>query len=125
MNFLRVGKRLAQLHFGPAQGIPAVGRLAGLPEGAYVAGFRANHVRIDRPEGEAMEFRAIVTGAEITGSETFLHLDHQGQRWVGLVPGVRSIEPGTPVPVWLDPAHVYVFDEGGTLVAPASYAMVA
>jgi glycerol transport system ATP-binding protein len=125
MNFLRVGKRLAQLHFGPAQGIPAVGRLAGLPEGAYVAGFRANHVRIDRPEGEAMEFRAIVTGTEITGSETFLHLDHQGVRWVGLVHGVRSIEPGTAVPVWLDPAHVYVFDEGGTLVAPASYAMAA
>lgn len=125
MNFLRVAKRLAQLRFGSALGIPAVGRLGGLPEGAYVAGFRANHVRLDRPAGEAMEFRATVLGTEITGSETFLHLDHQGERWVGLVPGVRSIEPGTQVPVWLDPAHVYVFDEGGALVAPASYAMAA
>ena len=125
MNFLRVGKRLARLHFGPEQGIPAVGRFAGLAEGAYLAGFRANHVRLDRPEGEAMEFRATVTGAEITGSETFLHLDHQGERWVGLVPGVRAIEPGTPVPVWIDPAHVYIFGEDGALVAPASYAMAA
>lgn len=72
-----------------------------------------------------MEFRATVTGSEITGSETFLHLDHQGERWVGLVPGVRAIEPGTQVPVWLDPAHVYIFGEDGALVAPASYAMAA
>ncbi len=75
--------------------------------------------------GEAMEFRATVLGAEITGSETFLHLDHHGDRWVGLVPGVRMPEPGTAMPVWIDPAHVYVFREDGALVAPAAYAMAA
>jgi len=125
MNFLRVAKRLAQLRFGAAQGIAAVGRLSALAEGSYIAGFRANHVRLDRPAGEVLEFHATVTGTEITGSETFLHLDHAGERWVGLVPGVQAIEPGTQVPVWLDPAHVYVFGEDGALVAPASYAMAA
>ena len=125
MNFLRVGKRLGQLQFGQAQSVPAVGRLAGLAEGSYLAGFRANHVRIDRPAAEAMEFRATVLGTEITGSETFLHLDHHGERWVGLVPGVRSLEPGEAVPVWLDPAHVYVFRDDGALVAPAAYAKAA
>ena len=125
MNFLRVAKRLAQLHFGDGQAIPAVGRLSALPDGAYVAGFRANHVRLARPAGEAMRFDATVLGAEITGSETFLHLDHHGDRWVGLVHGVRSHEPGAAVPVWLDPAHVYVFRDDGALVAPASYAQAA
>jgi glycerol transport system ATP-binding protein len=62
MNFLRVGKRLAQLQFGQAQSVPAVGRLAGLADGSYVAGFRANHVRIDRPTTEAMEFNATCAG---------------------------------------------------------------
>jgi glycerol transport system ATP-binding protein len=125
MNFLRIGKRMAQLQFGGGQAIPAVGRLAGLADGAYLAGFRANHVRLDRPAGEAMEFRATVRGSEITGSETFLHLDHHGDRWVGLVPGVRTLDPGSPVSVWLDPAHVYVFREDGALVAPAAYAQAA
>jgi glycerol transport system ATP-binding protein len=72
-----------------------------------------------------MEFRAVVLGTEITGSETFVHLDHHGERWVGLVTGVRPIEPGTAVPVWLDPAHVYVFRDDGALVAPAAYAQAA
>jgi glycerol transport system ATP-binding protein len=72
-----------------------------------------------------MEFQATVLGTEITGSETFLHLDHQGERWVGLVPGVRSLEPGRLVQVWIDPAHVYVFREDGALVAPAAYAIAA
>ena len=69
MNFLRVSKRLAQLQFGQGQVVPAVGRLAGLPDGAYVAGFRANHVRIDHPASDAMQFHATVLGTEITGSE--------------------------------------------------------
>jgi glycerol transport system ATP-binding protein len=125
MNVLRVAKRLARLHFGGAQSIPAMGRLAGLPDGSYLAGFRANHLRLDRPEGDAMEFLATVTGAEITGSETFLHLDPGGERWVGHVAGVRAVETGQAVPVFLDPAHVYVFGEDGTLVAPAAYAMAA
>ncbi len=125
MNFLRALKSLAQLRFSGGQAVPAVGRLAGLGDGAYLAGFRANHVRLDRPAGEAMEFRAVVLGTEITGSETFVHLDHHGERWVGLVTGVRPIEPGTAVPVWLDPAHVYVFRDDGALVAPAAYAQAA
>ncbi len=125
MNFLRVAKRMAQLQFGGAQAIPAVGRLAGLPDGAYLAGFRANHLRIERPMGDAMEFQATVAGAEITGSETFLHLAHHGERWVGLVPGVRDLAPGITIPVWIDPVHVYVFREDGALVAPAAYAMAA
>ena len=125
MNFLPVAKRLAQIGFGTGQTVPALGRLAGLPDGTYRTGFRANHLRLERPGPEAMEFRATVTGSEITGSETFLHLSLGGERWVGLFPGVRPIDVGQPVTVWLDPAHVYVFGQDGALVAPAAYAMAA
>ncbi len=75
--------------------------------------------------------RAASSGAtlavtEITGSETFVHLDHHGERWVGLVHGVRDLQSGA-----LDRrssstrAHVYVFGEDGALVAPAAYAQAA
>jgi glycerol transport system ATP-binding protein len=62
---------------------------------------------------------------EITGSETFLHLHHGADRWVGLVHGVHDLVPGAEVSVWLDPAHVYLFDAKGALAAPAAYAMAA
>jgi glycerol transport system ATP-binding protein len=66
-----------------------------------------------------------VAVTEITGSESFLHLLHGQDRWVGLLPGVHDLAPGTELPVWLDPAHVYVFAEDGALVATAAYALAA
>ena len=74
---------------------------------------------------EAVAFPCTVAVTEITGSESFLHLDHGSDRWVGLVSGVHDYAPGTDLTVWLDPAHVYVFAENGALVAPAAYAAAA
>ena len=72
-----------------------------------------------------MAFEARLRVTEITGSETFVHLDHHGERWVGLIHGVRDLELGAMLRVWLDPAHVYVFSTDGALVAPAAYAQAA
>jgi glycerol transport system ATP-binding protein len=38
---------------------------------------------------------------------------------------VRELEIGAALPVYLDPAHVYVFGEDGRLMAPAAYALAA
>jgi glycerol transport system ATP-binding protein len=62
---------------------------------------------------------------EITGSETFIHLKHHGENWVGLVHGVKNLKIGAPLSVYLDQAHVYIFAQDGTSVAPASYAVAA
>jgi glycerol transport system ATP-binding protein len=44
---------------------------------------------------------------------------------VGLVHGVHYLTVGADVSVWLDPAYVYLFNEAGTLAAPATYAVAA
>ena len=95
-----------------------------VPDGTYSAGFRAAHLRPD-PTAGAVPLQVAVDVTEITGAETFLHLRHGDARWVALVPGVRRMEPGTPLTVWLDPAHVYLFDAGGRLARPAPYAAAA
>ena len=95
---------------------PASGPLAGLPDGGYRVGFRANHVLLERPAPTALEFRATVVGTEITGAETFLHLDHEGERWVGLVGGVRALVPGEAVTAWVEPSRLVVFDGTGRRV---------
>ena len=125
MNFLRVTKSGGRLMFGDGQSAEATGSLATLGDGAYLAGFRPNHLELDPPDTEALEFTADLAVTEITGSETFVHLDHHGERWVGLVHGVRNLELGRHLQVYLDPSHVYVFAEDGALVAPASYAQAA
>ncbi|MCA8880837.1 MAG: ABC transporter ATP-binding protein [Rhodobacteraceae bacterium] len=125
MNFLQISKTGSRLMFGDGQWVEARGALAGLENGRYLAGFRPNHVEIERHTPEAMLFTTTLAIYEITGSETFIHLDHHGARWVGLIEGVRDLEIGAELPVYLDPAHVYVFGEDGRLVAPATYALAA
>ena len=124
MNFLSVVKQGARLVFGDGQSVAALGALEGLADGRYTAGFRPNHLQIDPQQG-VMEFTARLAVTEITGSQTYVHLDHHGERWVGLVHGVRDLALGQALSVWLDPAHVYVFAEDGRLVAPAAYAQAA
>ncbi|MBJ2153821.1 ABC transporter ATP-binding protein [Paracoccus sp. IB05] len=125
MNFLAVVKEGQRLKFGSTASAPAEGSFAALPDGRYRAGFRANHLFLNRPSASAVSFRAKLSVTEITGSETFLHLGHEGERWVGLVEGVHALTPGAEVEVWLDPAHVYLFDAQGRLAAPAPYARAA
>jgi glycerol transport system ATP-binding protein len=125
MNFLQVSKTGARLMFGKGQSASALGRLADLPDGRYLAGFRPNHLEIGRHTADAVEFRATLTVTELTGSETFVHLDHHGDRWVGLIHGIHDLRLGEEIRVYLDPSHVYVFAEDGRLVAPASYALAA
>ncbi len=125
MNFLPCRKEASRLTFGESAHAPAAGPTAMLPDGTYLAGFRANHLRLNRHSGDAVEFRCTVGATEITGSETFVHLTHGADRWVGLVHGVHPLTAGTQTSIWIDPAHVYLFDSAGRLVAPAPYAMAA
>jgi glycerol transport system ATP-binding protein len=125
MNFLPVTKAGTRLAFGKGQSAPATGRFASLADGRYLAGFRPNHLEIGRHTAEAVEFQAILSVTELTGSETFVHLDHHGDRWVGLIHGIHDLTLGEELRVYLDPSHIYVFAEDGRLVAPASYAVAA
>ncbi|MDQ1899073.1 ABC transporter ATP-binding protein [Paracoccus sp. WLY502] len=98
--------------------------LVDVPDGRYVAGFRAPHLTLD-PGAGTVGLSARLDATEITGAETYLHLRHGEDRWVGLVPGVRDLPAGAALTVWLDPAHVYLFDEGGRLARAAPYAQAA
>jgi glycerol transport system ATP-binding protein len=123
MNFVACVKQGHKIHFGADTHAPADGVLAGLPDGAYTAGFRANHLQLNAHSGQSVAFDCDVTATEITGSETFLHASHGDNRWVGLVHGVHALATGQSVKLWLDPTQVYFFDPAGRLAAPAAYAV--
>ncbi|MEM9496803.1 MAG: ABC transporter ATP-binding protein [Pseudomonadota bacterium] len=129
MNFLRVSKTGGRFMFGDGQSLDTTGTLSELADGRYLAGFRPNHLEITRHSQTALAFNVTLRVTEITGSETFVHLDHgsgpDNDRWVGLVHGVHDLDADRDMTVYLDPAHVYIFGEDGTLVAPAAYALAA
>ncbi len=125
MNFLQISKTGGKLMFGEGQSLPATGKMADLPEGRYTAGFRPNHLEIEQHTDAAMRFVTKLSVTELTGSETFIHLDHHDSRWVGVIHGIHDLQPGRDLPVYLDPAHIYIFSEDGDLVSPAAYALAA
>ncbi|NHF72382.1 ABC transporter ATP-binding protein [Paracoccus xiamenensis] len=123
MNFVTARKQGGQVTLGDSSS-PVAG-FSDLPDGSYQAGFRANHLHLAKHSDAAIPFDCTLSVTEITGSETFIHVRHGADRWVGLVEGVHDLTPGQVLTVWLDPAHVYLFDDAGRLAAPASYAMAA
>jgi glycerol transport system ATP-binding protein len=125
MNFLKVRKSGDRIIFGDGQAAAAAGAFSQLADGNYLAGFRPNHLELQSHAPDAMAFTGKLNVTEITGSETFVHLDHHGENWVGLVHGVKDLEIGVSLTVYLDPKHIYIFAEDGTSVAAASYAAAA
>jgi glycerol transport system ATP-binding protein len=94
-----------------------------LPPGRYRLGVRPNHVSLQRPGADAVPIDAAVDLAEISGSETYLHLRHQELAFVAQVKGVHMLELGTPAKVWLDRSRIFAFDASDRLVgAPHSAA---
>ena len=64
----------------------------------------ADHAARPGPEAAAFQARAFVT--EFNGSESFVHVDHGGERWVALVHGVHDLPHHADRTVYVDPAHV-------------------
>ena len=95
----------------------ATGPFGPLPDGAYTVGFRAHHLSLDPPGPHAISVPATVSVAEITGSESFIHLRAGADRLVALLPGIRRLEPGSAVSASVDTRHLVVFDGAGRIAA--------
>jgi glycerol transport system ATP-binding protein len=121
MNFLPISKDGARISFDDGQSVPTPSGLQAQPNATYTAGFRPNHLELSPKTAGAIAFNTTLNVTEITGSETFVHLDHRGERWVGLVHGIQTLTPGQALEVFLDPAHVYIFGQDGALVSNAPY----
>lgn len=125
MNFIDATRRGGGVTFGGGVAVPASHVFAGLPDGDYLVGFRPNHLVLERPAGDAISFDCMVALAEITGSESYIHLDFGERRWVALVHGIREPALDRPLTVHVAPRHLYVFDPDGRLVAAPDMAEAA
>jgi glycerol transport system ATP-binding protein len=118
INTLEVEKQGATLSSAAGQlRLPATGVFAGLADGRYTLGIRPDHLLLARPGPEAVAVTATVAISEITGSESFIHVDFAGSRWVALVHGVHDREIGLPIELYVEPARCFVFDAAGALAA--------
>ncbi len=103
-------------HGGPGE-LPVPVHLATMADGPVTIAFHPHHLSLAAQTAHAQRLRARTQIAEITGSESFVHLDFAGARWVMLSPGVHDIEPDTIVDVFLDSRHLMAFGADGLAIA--------
>ena len=116
MNFLPVTAAGGNITTAEGQVIAAGGTLQGLDSGAYQLGFRPSNLSLAASNGPSIAMRGTVAVSEITGSESFIHIDTPAGRWIALAPGVHDSQPGQPIEVFIDPARFFVFASDGRLV---------
>jgi glycerol transport system ATP-binding protein len=97
--------------------LPATGQLSGLGDGPYTLAFRPDHLHLIRPGRDAVAVTGTVAMTEITGSESFVHVNFAGERWVALAHGIHDLAIGQPVELFLDPGRFFVFNAAGALSA--------
>lgn len=125
LNKLDAHKSGSTLGLMVGREIRTVDGFANVPDGEYTVGFRAHHLDLEPPSANSFAIPATVSVAEITGSESFVHLDVGEYRLIALVPGVKRLEPGSSVMTYLDPRHLFLFDGSGRLAATDKARLVA
>ncbi len=117
MNFVSGSVAAGNLLLGDARPAALQPHLGRLTEGSYRFGMRASHLQLERGKASDIEFLTSVDLAEISGSETFVHVVHDGGTWTVQVPGIRNYRIDEQVQVYVDPDRLFVFDLAGRLVA--------
>lgn len=83
--------------------------------GAVILGIRA-HQFTTRPQPGAASITGRIDLAEISGSETYVHVSQDGLSLVAQLPGVHELKIGEQFTLHVEPGHIYCFDANGQLL---------
>jgi glycerol transport system ATP-binding protein len=120
LNSLDAIKANGEIRFAGGS-LLASGPFQALADGPCKLAFRAHHLALRSGSPGAIRLAGQVSVSEITGSESFVHIDAPPHRFVALATGVHRLEPGTHIDTFLDPRHLFAFDAAGRLaVAPSA-----
>lgn len=120
LNSLGLKKTGGHVRLATGQDLTVAITLPGLPDGDYEIGFQPHHLSVKRQSPTAIRLMTRVIAMEITGSESFVHLDFAGRRWVMLEHGIHVFQPEQLLEVFIEPRNLMVFDAGGKAVVDQS-----
>jgi glycerol transport system ATP-binding protein len=116
LNEMTVARQGRAVTLPDGRSIDADLLLPDLPDGSYRIGFRVEDARLGGSSGGADTYPGKVAVTEISGSESFVHLDVGFATWVSLVMGVHDWRPGAAAEISIDPTRIFVFDTAGLLI---------
>jgi glycerol transport system ATP-binding protein len=107
---------VAQLGSGLAIPLTAAQRRQAAQHKEVILGLRAHSLRLAPFYVDDFAIEAEVDLAEISGSETYVHLHRGSIALVAQLPGVHTLELGTHCNVYCRPDDLLVFGVGGALL---------
>jgi glycerol transport system ATP-binding protein len=88
-----------------------------LPDGSYSLGVRPHHLSLTQTGSDDLVFQGGVSVTELSGSESFIHFDFQGQPWVALIHGIKNFKEADRVEFYVRSKNAFVFNSDGLAVA--------
>ena len=85
-------------------------------EGEFRFGVRPSHISLVPSNDDDLELAVTVEVAEISGSETFLHVRNEYFLLVLHLPGVHEYDVDAPIRIYIPTHKLFVFDRQGQLV---------
>jgi glycerol transport system ATP-binding protein len=117
MNTAPATKRGETVTVGDVLEWQARGAARGLPDGEYTVGLRPYHVTPSRLTDDAIEVEGRVLLAELSGSESIVHVEVGTHTWVSQSHGVHALALGSVAPLFVQSEHFLYFDQAGRRVA--------
>ncbi len=110
----------SEVSFQDCMHFPLNADLRTLNEGEYRFGVRPSHIGLVPSNDDDLEVSGLVEIAEISGSETFLHVRNEHFSLVLHLQGVHDYPVDSPIRVYIPTHKLFVFDASGQLAqAPA------
>ncbi|MDV4182818.1 ABC transporter ATP-binding protein [Rhizobium brockwellii] len=93
--------------------------LQNVPDGPATIAFHPHHLAPTAQTADSARLTARTQISEITGSESFVHLQFADTRWVMLAHGIHNIDPDTDLSVFIDTRHLMAFGADGRAITTA------
>lgn len=93
------------------------GKYSGMADGNYTLGIHPHHVTLDQARQDSMTISGLVQVAEISGSESIVHVDIAGNSWVSESQGVHPFVVGESTELHMQVERCLYFSDDGSLVA--------
>lgn len=105
-----------EITFDEYASFPVSNHFPDVAVGAYHFGIRPSHISLVPKNDDDIELSVQVEVAEISASETFLHVANKHFQMVLQLSGVHDYHTNTPVKIYLAPSKLFLFDLDGKIV---------
>jgi glycerol transport system ATP-binding protein len=93
-----------------------LGVAGSMKDGDYSICIRPHHLSFDKKTPTALALKGRVAVTELTGSDSYIHFDVQGERWTALLHGMHSFDVGAEITFFADLKDFLIFGPDGLLV---------